>query len=158
MALSKSPPNTILLGGGLPGGDQAGTKVNEYVGSATITPGMLIEQHSDAGKLKWRPNSSATNVVTPVVALEKSLHNKTVDDTYAAGELILAYHLRKGSTWWALLPSGQNITTGDYLQSNGDGMLKEATSVTAGDNVAQFQALETLGAITVTTRCRVVVL
>ncbi len=158
MALTKRPPNTILLGGGLPGGDRAGTKINEYIASTTITPGMLIELHNDGGKMKWRPHSSATTVVAPIIALEKSLHNKGVDDNYVAGELVLAYHLRKGSTWCALAPSGENITDADYGQSNGNGMMKEATSAAAGDNVAQFQFQETIGAITATTRVRTMVL
>lgn len=159
MALSKHPPNTILLGGGLPGGQGGHTIVNEYVAGVQITPGMLIEQYIDTGKIKLRPQASATAVSGAAVALEKMIHNKGVDDPYHVGELVLYAELRKGSSFWGLLPSGQDASANNgLLQSNGDGMLKAATAITAAANVAGYQALEVIGPVTVTTRIRVKVL
>lgn len=152
MALAHNPPNTIWLGGEI-------TKLNEHVGSATITPGMLIEFHDSSGKMKLRPHASATENASSIFALEKTIHNKTVADTYAANELVLAAMFHKGSSVWALVPSGQNIVAGDLLQSNGDGKLKKATATTADANLANFQALESSGgAVTEDTRLRVQVL
>lgn len=157
MAVSKRNPNTILLGGGLPGGDGGHTIDNEIVAGVVITPGMIIELYTDTDKAKWRPHASAAEMVSVVVALEKSLHNKTIDDTYAINDLVLAAHLRHGSEFYALVPSGQDISSGEFMQSNGDGKLKTASATTAAANVARFQARETIGAVTADTRCRVVV-
>lgn len=158
MAMTKHPPNTILLGGGLPGGEGGHTIVNEYVAGVQITPGMLIEFYTTGSTTKLRPHASASETVTPMVALEKLIHNKIVDDPYHVNELVLAAHLRPGSTFWGLLPSGQDISAGEFMQSNGNGMLKSASATTAAANVARFQALESVGAVTVTTRVRVLVI
>lgn len=153
MAISKLPPNTILLGGGLPGGDGGHTVVEEYIAGVEIIPGMVIELFNDTG-LKWRPHNAAADMQAVTVAIEKSIWNKDVDSPYAIGDMVRAVTLRKGSSFWGLVPSGQNITQGDKLQSNGDGRLKEATATTAAANVAVLQALETIGAVTAVTRLR----
>lgn len=150
MALQHRDPNTIHLGGDI-------TKLNEWIAGVQITPGMLIEFY-DNGTMMLRPHASATEIPGSTFALEKIIHNKTVDDVYPSGELVYAATFHRGSSVWALIPSGQNISAGELLQSNGNGMLKSATATTAAAGLAKFQALEDLGAITVTTRCRVAVL
>lgn len=157
MPVAKKDPNTILLGGGLPGGDGGHTIVEEYIAGVAITPGMLIEFYNDTDKIKLRPHSSAGEIVAPMVALEKTIWNKTVDDAYAINELVRFAHLRKGSTFWGLLPSGQNISGAEFMQSNGDGKLKTASATTADANVGQFQALDYPGAVTADTRVRALV-
>lgn len=153
--LSKHPPNTIILGPM----DDPGAVVNEFSAGVAITPGMEVEFYDPGtGKMKLRPKSSATTAGAPMVAVEKRIHNKTVDDAYAINELVNLVHLEKGSTFWAIVPSGQDITAGDPGQSNGDGKLKEATSAAAADGVARYQFLETLGAVTADTRVRTLVL
>lgn len=151
MALQHRPPNTVWLGGTI-------TKLNEWIAGVEITPGMQIEFYDDGGKMKLRPVASATDVAAPIFALEKTLHNKTVDDTYAVDELVLAAEFHKGATAWALVPSGQTIIASDYMQPNGDGKLKKATATTADANLARLQAIEALGAVTEDTRCKVQVL
>lgn len=149
MALAHNPPNTIWLGGEI-------TKQNEWPMGVVGTPGMLVDTYDDAGKMKWRPHASATELAPTNFLVEKTLHNKTVSDTYAVDELAMVFTFHKGSAVWALVPSGQNIVAGDKLQSNGDGMLKKSTATTAAANVSIAEALEsTGGAITVTTRLRV---
>lgn len=154
----KNPPNTIYLGGGLPGGEGGATVVNEYSAGVAITPGMLIELYKNGSTLMLRPHASAGEAVAPWVATEQIQFNLTVDSVYPSGELVNSVHLRKGSTFWGLVPSGQDISKGEFLQSNGDGKLKSASATTADANVAQFQALDELGAVTADTRCRVLVL
>lgn len=152
MALAHNPPNTIHLGGVI-------EKMNEWIAGATITPGMQIELYdAGSGKMKWRPHSSATNRASNIFALEKLIHNKTVDDNYAENELVIAAKFLPGSSVWACVPSGQDITAGESLQSNGDGWLKTATSEAAAANVAAQKALETLGAVTTLTRVRTQIL
>lgn len=152
MALAHNPPNTVYLGGEI-------TKLNEWIAGVAITPGMEVEFYDDSGKMKLRPLASATQRATRIIALEKTLHNKTVDDAYAIGELVLAAMFHSGSSFWGLIPSGQNLAAGALMQPNGNGMHKAATAVTADSGLPVYQALESSGgAVTVTTRLRIQVL
>lgn len=151
MALTIRDPNTIHLGGRV-------EKLNEHVAGVEITPGMEIEFYDDSGTMRLRPLASATQRPTSIIALEKSLHGKGVDDTYAVGELVLAAKFLPGSTFWGMTVSGQDVSAGEYMQPNGDGRHKVATSTAAGDGVAVYQALEALGAVTETTRLRIQVI
>lgn len=154
MAITKRPPNTIYLGGGGPGGEGGITHVNDIVAIETITPGMLLEYHNDSGVLKWGVHDAADDPCPLAVALEQLMMNKTVDDNYAAGDLVQAGILRSGSQFWGLVPIGANLNPGDRLQSNGNGMLKAAAT---GD--VRFVAVEsTSGAVAAVTRLRVEVL
>ena len=131
---------------------------DEHVASAAITPGYLIELHSDSGTLSWRKNASATNQATMAIALDDPARNKGIDDDYADGDKVRAAFLRPGAVFYGEIPSGQDIAVGDYLQSNGNGQLKEATAATATANVARFQSLDAPGAVAADTRLRVVVI
>lgn len=142
----KRAPNTIHLAGPI-------TYVNDIVAIETITPGMLVEYHDDSGTLKWGVHDSADEPVHRAVALEQIEFNKGIDDAYAAGDLVKVGVLVPGSQFYGIIPSGQNITQGARLQSNGDGKLKAA----ATGEVA-FVAVESPGAVTADTRIRVEVL
>ena len=146
MSITQRRPNTIHLAG-------PKTTVNDYAASAQITPGMLVEMHNSSG-LKVRPNGSATEIQAIAVALEQIEMNKTVDDVYAIGDLVKFAFLAPGSTFWGIIPSGQNITQGALLQSNGDGKLKAATATTQAAGLGRFQALDSPGAVTADTRVR----
>lgn len=151
MSITKLNPNTVRLGG-------PKVIVNDLVAGVAITPGYLIEAYSDGGVLKVRPNASATEIAAHFIALEQTEMNKTVDDAYAVGDLVIGAFLAPGSTFWGLIPSGQNIAVGGLLQSNGDGKLKAATATTADANLGKYQALEASGAVTADTRIRVQVI
>lgn len=158
MAIQRRNPNTVYLGGGGPGGEEGITYVNNIPAGAIIRPGMLIETYNDTLATKWRPHSSATGIPGSAIALEQFFMGKGVDDDYNPMDLVQAGVLRKGSMWWALIPSGQTIANQDFLQSNGDGYLKKATASTADAGVGQFKSHDNLGAVTTLTRCRVEVL
>lgn len=147
MALNKRAPNTIHLGGPI-------EKLNEHVAGVEITPGDELEFYDDSGKMKLRPLASATQMATGIIALEKLLHNKGVDDTYAVGELVIAAKFLPGSSFWGRTPSGQNIQAGEPMQPNGNGMHKSATSAAAGDGLAVYQALDAPGLVAETTRVK----
>src|SRR5688572_7774846 len=135
------------------------TLINDYVAIETITPGMLLELHDDSGVAKWGVHDGAADMVGAIVAIEQIELNKGVDDNYAAGDLVKAGALRRGCFFWGIIPSGQNISVAQLLQSNGDGKLKDATADTAAANVGRFRALESSGGeVTVDTRLRVEVL
>jgi hypothetical protein len=116
----------------------------------TITPGMIIEYHDNSGALTWGVHDSANGAVQRVVALDQSALNLGLADTYAAGDLVRAWYVQTGDQFYGLIPSGQSITQGAYLQSNGDGMLKALASGTGA-----FIAAETIGTVAATTRCRI---
>ena len=145
MAVTQKDPNTIAIAGNY-------VLVNDIPAAEAITPGMLITTKSDSGTLKWYKHDTAADVQEPIVALEQDEMNKTVDTAYAAGDLVKAANFSGGGIFWGLLPSGQNIAIGDYMQSNGDGQLKEATATTAAAGVAKFKARKAVGAITAQTR------
>lgn len=159
MSIAKVNPNTVLLHGPsiLWDADQ-GDAVGTYRASAVITPGMIIELHDNSGVAAWRPNASATEQVSLAVALDRPENNDTIDTDYEIGDTIKAAWLSPGAVIFALIPSGQDIAIVDYLQSNGDGKLKEATATTATANVAKFQSLDAPGSVTIDTRLRVVVI
>ena len=143
MALTARAPNTVFLGGHK-------TDITGYVAVETITPGMIIEYHNDSGTLKWGVHDSADGAVQRVVALDQPALNKGISDTVAAGSEVLAAALSPGARFNAIIPSGQNITQGAYLQSNGDGKLKAL-----GSGTGAFVAVETIGSVSADTRCRV---
>lgn len=136
--------NTVHIGGDY-------MKINDRVcGPDPITPGMIVELFDDSGVDKWRPHSSVAGIPSRYVALEKLGYG--VDDTYAADDLMLVAAYYPGGMFWGLFPSGQSIANAQGLQSNGDGMLRDASDDTAGTNVAAYKSKEALGTITVTTR------
>lgn len=146
MAVTRRNPNTIHLGGPV-------TYVADIPAIESITPGMLVEYHNDSGTLKWGVHDTADDPVHRAVALDNPMLNKGVDDAYAAGDLVLVGVLPPGSQFWGIIPSGQNITQGDRLQSNGDGKLKAAASGTVA-----FVAVDSPGDVSADTRVRVEVL
>jgi hypothetical protein len=150
MALSRRNPNTIAI---RPSQPPPGDIDDTLVAVEAITPGMLIELHDDAGALKWGVHDSADTPAARCVALDRIELNDGVDDAYAEGDLVKAWHMKSGDRFWGLIPSGQNITQGALLQSNGDGKLKAYSTGPGG-----FVAASSPGSVTVDTRLWVEVL
>lgn len=153
MALEKLNPRRIHLGGPL-------TKLDDFQheASAAITPGFLVELHDDSGETKVRPHDTDSEQVPMAVALDRPENNKEIDDDYAIGDAVKVGFLAPGSVFFGLIPSGQDISNGEYLQSNGDGKLKTASATTATANVAKFQSLDNPGSVTADTRIRALVI
>jgi len=153
LALTATSPNKIMIAG-----DPTTVIRHHPAGVGTIVPGMLIEGFNNGGVYSWRPHSAAAGIAPAFIAIDEPILNQTLSTTgpaYGAGALIPVWPARLGDVAWMLIPSGQNVTVGDALQSNGDGKLKAATATTATGNVAHFRALETTGAVTADTRVRV---
>lgn len=144
MSLTEYAPNTIYLGGGKK------TVINHLAAIEAITPGMVVEYHADSGVLKWGVHDSADGDVEAMVLNNQIIDNAGIETACAAGDLVEVLALTAGATFYGIVPSGQNITMGARLQSNGDGKLKALAS-----GKAKFLALETTGAVTADTRIRV---
>lgn len=128
MSITRYPPNTIHLGG------EAVTIVNDLVAKEVITPGMLIERVNDSGTPKYQKHGTAAQGGARTYALDQSMLNKGVDETYAIGDLVEAVVCPAGTTIWALIASGQNIAAGIKLESAGNGTLRV---LAAGQPIAQ---------------------
>lgn len=159
MSIAKLNPNTILLHGPsiLWDADQ-GDAVGTFRASAAITPGWIIELHDNTNVLAWRPHGTDSEQVSTAVALDRPENNDTIDDDYSIADTVKAAWLSPGAVFFGVIPSGQDIQVGEFLQSNGDGKLKTASATTATANVAKFQSLDAPGSVIVDTRLRVVVI
>ena len=141
MSVTRNDPATIFLGG-------EHTQVGDLAAAAVITPGHLVERDDVGSVIRWKV-ATADIAGPPAVALNQSMLNKGVDDTYAVGDLVEASIGHKDAAYWMLIASGQNIAAGDLLGSAGDGTLK------ASATVSRFTALENKASVTVLTRIRV---
>lgn len=131
-------------------------EVNEYgSATATVNPGYLVQGVSSIAH-----QSVSNALVVRAVALERDELGQGIDNSrqgqgtasafYASGDQVKVAVFDSGDEATMFVASGQNITEDDLLGSAGDGTLKEVTAPTA---IAR--ALETLGAVTVTTALRV---
>jgi len=102
--------------------------VNEYVAAGTITPGMLVELTS-AGKVQ--AHSSAGEPVLPMFALEDELQGNGIDDNYSADDQVQVWVTVRGEEVYALLKDGENVSIGDFLESDGAGHLQKYAATTA---------------------------
>lgn len=151
MPLTKNPPNTVVL---------TGRQTMVVIPSIPVIdtgckPGMHAELFDSSGTLAWRKHSSATKMPSPYIFLEK-IGQYGIDDAYDSGSEGLVGVLEGGQEYYPLIASGENITLGDYLRSNGAGLLVEAADADAADNVSRSQAIETIGVVAASTRCRVI--
>jgi hypothetical protein len=86
---------------------------------------MLVERYVPSGtQVRVRPHATASVSTARNFAVEQSELNQGVNDGYAVNDLVRSKIVAPGGTVWALIPSGQNITAGQKLESNGDGTLK----------------------------------
>ena len=137
MAITRNDPGMVYLGG-------PRTVVNDLAASEAITPGMLVEKFNNAGV--WRVKKhSLTSKEGNQYATEQSMLNKEVDDAYAANDLVETSIGAPGSTFWALIASGQAIVFGNALESAGDGTLKVFS---AGIKIANALESKTATALT----------
>jgi hypothetical protein len=114
--------------------------INEYEANATITPGMLIELMSTG---KVRAHSTSGGNAVRMFALEDELQGNGIDDNYSAADRVQCWNAVPGEEVYAILADGETIAIGDFLESNGAGLLQKHTS-----DVESFESAEA-GSITV---------
>lgn len=101
--------------------------INEYQAAAAITPGMLLEL-TTAGKVQ--AHSSAGGNALPYIALENELEGEGIDDAYAADDQVQVWVGTRGEEAYMILADGENVSIGNYLESNGAGYLQKHTEDT----------------------------
>lgn len=113
----------------------------EYNADEAITPGALIELNSD-GKLQ--NHATAGGDVLPMFAFEDELQGKDIDEDYASDDPIKVWIPQRGDQVYAILEDGENINTGDFLESAGNGNLqaytKEGSSTLMVENPLEIVA------------------
>ena len=106
---------------------------------STLKPGMLIQYHTN-GKVK--PHATAGGRTAVWIARENALEGyKTVDSAYNTtdNDLVQFFKAQKGQDFAVLLNTGESVTIGDQLTSNGDGTFQTL----AGSEVGLLVANET---------------
>ena len=163
MTLTLRNPNAIMLSDPstyIRVGSHDGSAIIGYRAGAAFTPGHLVELYNVSNENKWRKNASVTEIAAHSIALDKpdEVDNTGIEDAYAANENVEAAYLRPGAVFYGIVASGQDITNGELLMSDGTGMLRTAAATTqiAGDG--WMQSLDNLGSVAADTRCRVLVI
>jgi hypothetical protein len=101
----------------------------EYKAASAVTPGMLLELN---GSSKVQAHSSAGQNILPMVAYEDELQGKTIDEDYAADDPVQCWVPTRGDKAYLILADGQNITQGDFLESDGNGYVQKHEADSAG--------------------------
>ena len=112
--------------------------INERDAAATITPGMLIELIA-AGTVQ--AHSTAEGNAFPEVALEDELQGNDIDDNYTVGNKVQCWTMGPGDEGYLILADGETVVIGDWLASNGDGLLRLHVAETESWNVSEAGAL-----------------
>lgn len=113
----------------------------EAEANAAITPGMLLE-YTTTGTVKAHATAAGKHAF--MFALEDELQGKGINDDYAAGDKVQIWVAGRGDLVYALLEDEANIAIGDFLESNGAGLLQEYTSGVIVGVAVEAQDLSTL--------------
>lgn len=125
-------------------------------GETGIIPGMLLELQADSEVIK---HSGAGLNAAAIFALERDELGDDIDVAYGLGDRVKVGRFATGDKVNALIASGQDINTGDYLESAGDGTLRAIAEDAATDDDQRVstigQAAEDVGPVTALTRLKV---
>lgn len=100
----------------------------ELVAAGTITPGMVVEL---ASATTVQAHSTQNGNVLAMVAVEDELQGKIISEDYSATDQVQCWVPNKGDIGYCILASGQNVSAGEFLSSNGDGRLKTTPDPTS---------------------------
>lgn len=113
--MPSSSPNTIKL-------KKYVDIINEYEAESTITPGMLIELTSSG---TVQAHSTSGGNAAAMFALEDELQGNGIDDNYSDGDQVQCWNAVPGEEVYGILADGENVSIGDFLESNGAGLLQK---------------------------------
>jgi hypothetical protein len=98
----------------------------EFLAGGVIIPGMLVLQ--DSSNEVVAHNDDAPAFFAPLIALEDDLEGKGIDDAYAEGDPVKCWTPYRGDQFYGILADGEHVAVGDFLESDGAGLLQKATS------------------------------
>ena len=114
----------------------------EAKAEATITPGNLIQYHTDGDVKK---HATAGGWGGRKFAIEDALQGNEIGDDYSADDQVQFIDCGPGDEVYAWLAQGESVSIGSPLESNGSGLLRVSSgegSELPGSILAQ--SLETL--------------
>ena len=132
----------------------------EGVADEAITPGHLVER---GGTYDFQKHSTAGGPAAPSFALENDLVGDGIDTAYASDDTVQVAYCPCGAEVYAYLTTSQVIVKGDYLVSNGAGLLQKfdpsvdtsSTSVDVYRNSVVARALEAVTTTSAVSRIKV---
>lgn len=96
----------------------------QLVAAEAITPGHLIEVNAG----KYRKHASASGAGAAIFADYRGEMGKSIDTDYAINDRVKAIFAGQGCRINAIVASGDTITMGQELESDGAGRLKVGTT------------------------------
>ena len=96
--------------------------------AVAITPGMLLDINSSGYCLA---HATAQGNVLPRFALEDEMQGYGIETNYAASALIQVWIPNRGDIVLGIIEDGTTIAIGDFLESNGAGLLQKYVADTA---------------------------
>jgi hypothetical protein len=100
-------------------------RYDEFRAASAVKPGTVLLQNADT---EVAPHSTAGTCYEVIVALHNQKAGKTVDDDWAAGDLVSVIYPAIGDVLAMVLESGQEVAPDDFLTVTNTGTLKVATS------------------------------
>lgn len=148
--------NTIYVGGA--GRNNCMPNVIEAEADAAITPGTLLEQSATgfAASTKLATNTDQL----PLFADKDQQRSRSVTDDWTIDQNMVAILAQSGDILNVLVATGQTLSVGEALVSNGAGLLTAATDVVDDAGGAQHpvayadEALTTSGTTLVRVRIK----
>jgi hypothetical protein len=155
----KTAPTTIVLLGD--------PMTKERIATGAITPGWLLER--EAVNDGVQAHSTAGGDAAAYVAIENPAQSEAAGFVdYADGDRCYFAVGKPGDEFYMIAASGNDVTYGDILESDGNGLLQLYTAQAVDEggtatytvylNAARFMALEDVDASTADLRIRVEVL
>lgn len=121
-------PNTITLKGNF-------IREEAKAGEAGIYPGMLIELDSNGDALKQTADG---DVCEKAVAVEDALQGNTINTVYAENTRVQYDIYSSGSIANVRIASGETVSQGDFLVSNGGGTFRVMEDESSGSGVGEY--------------------
>ena len=105
--------------------------IEEYTATAVaITPGYLLELTSSG---TVQAHSTEGGTVLPMIALEDEMQGNGIGDAYDASGIIQCWVAVRGEIAYLSVADDEDVSTGDFLVSAGNGKVKVYDGTAASD-------------------------